>query len=301
MARKIRHARLGSRSVRVTLPIRREPYWTGMALGCHVGYRKLSAGGTWIGRWRNRKDGQRRYKALGSADDHLDADGRGVLDFAQAQTKAREFFKRMERTAAGDFQASDGLYTVDQTLESYFRDREDRGHKSVESDRQKARSLISERLGGLAVSRLTKSKIVEWMSELVATPPGVRSAKGKAAQFRAASDPRARRATANRTFALLRAALNKAHADGRIPHDDAWRMIKPFGAAAASRVRILTDDEARRFLNACRPDFRQLATAAILTGARYSELARLLVEDFKRDVGKLHIRFSKSGHERFGC
>jgi integrase len=270
-----------------------------MAPGCHVGYRRLSTGGTWIGRWRNPEDGQRRYEALGAADDHVDADGRRILGFAQAQTKARNFFKRMEREAAGDFQPGDAPFTVAVALENYFKDREERGHKSVDGDRTKAGTLIVPQLGSVVVAKLTKGKLEQWLKELAATPPRVRSsAKAKEPRFRAITDPRARMATANRTLAVLKAALNKAHVDGRVPHDDAWRLIRPFRAAAAARVRILTDDEARRFLNACRGDFRQLATAAILTGCRYSELGRLVAEDFKADVGRLHIRISKSGHER---
>ena len=38
--------------------------------------------------------------------------------------------------------------------------------------------------------------------------------------------------------------------------------------------------------------------AALMTGARYSELCRLRVEDFNPDSGTLHIRIEKSGKPR---
>jgi integrase len=66
----------------------------------------------------------------------------------------------------------------------------------------------------------------------------------------------------------------------------------------AARVRYLTTDEARRLLNACADDFRKVVEAALLTGARYGELAAMTVSDFNRDSGTVHIRTSKAGKAR---
>ena len=46
------------------------------------------------------------------------------------------------------------------------------------------------------------------------------------------------------------------------------------------------------------PDFRRLAQAALVTGARYGELAALRVADFNPDSGTVHVRTSKSGKGR---
>ncbi len=48
----------------------------------------------------------------------------------------------------------------------------------------------------------------------------------------------------------------------------------------------------------CEGDFRDLVRAALLTGCRYQEIARLRVTDFNHDNGSLHIRKSKSGKDR---
>jgi integrase len=61
----------------------------------------------------------------------------------------------------------------------------------------------------------------------------------------------------------------------------------------------LSIDECRRLVNACEPDFRALVEAALQTGARYSEIARLQVCDLNLDSGTLAITKSKSGKSRF--
>jgi integrase len=103
---------------------------------------------------------------------------------------------------------------------------------------------------------------------------------------------RARKATANRILTMLKAALNRAfHAD-RVASDAAWRKVKPFKRVDEAVVRYLKPDEARRLVNACGGDFR-MVQAALLTGCRYAELARLKCGDFNSDSGTLAIRLSK--------
>ncbi len=109
---------------------------------------------------------------------------------------------------------------------------------------------------------------------------------------------RARRATANGVLTLLKAALNHAFRMGRVAEDAAWRRVRPFQKVSAARVRYLTDDEARRLANACPPDLRMLVTAALLTGARYGELASLRAHDFDDASGTVHIAQSKGGKAR---
>jgi integrase len=109
---------------------------------------------------------------------------------------------------------------------------------------------------------------------------------------------RRRRSTANRTLTILKAALNHAWREGKTPSDDAWRRVRPFPEADAARVRYLTTDEARRLLNTCDEDFRKIVEAALLTGARYGELAAMIVSDFNPDSGTVHIRTSKAGKAR---
>ncbi len=109
---------------------------------------------------------------------------------------------------------------------------------------------------------------------------------------------RARRATANRIWAILRAALNQAFRDGLVGSDAEWRKVKPFKKTDCARLRYLEIEEARKLIDACPTDFGALVRAALQTGARYSELTRLKVEDFDPNAGTVHIRTSKSGRDR---
>src|SRR5262245_56916409 len=64
------------------------------------------------------------------------------------------------------------------------------------------------------------------------------------------------------------------------------------------RARYLSVAESQRLINAAQGDFRILVQAALQTGARYQELARLRVSDFNAAVGTLHIRKTKTHKDR---
>jgi integrase len=53
-----------------------------------------------------------------------------------------------------------------------------------------------------------------------------------------------------------------------------FRRIRNAGAV---KIRYLNDDETRRLVNACPPDLRAIVVTALLTGARYGEIAALRV------------------------
>jgi integrase len=105
---------------------------------------------------------------------------------------------------------------------------------------------------------------------------------------------------ANRVLTMLKAALNHPFDEGHVSNRDAWgRKLKPFRNVEVARVRYLTIEEARRLINASDADFRPLVRAALETGCRYGELARLEVVDFNADAGTVMIRQSKSDNARY--
>src|SRR5262245_31118861 len=119
MARTVRNPKIDTRSARLKLSERREPYWTIISGGCALGYRRGAKGGTWIGRFRDEK-GRQHYGALGAADDARDADGLTVFSFSQAQARVRDWFKLKAVEQVGNFLPLDRPYTVADAVADYL-------------------------------------------------------------------------------------------------------------------------------------------------------------------------------------
>ena len=112
MARTLRDAKLDTRSARLRLAARREPYFRSLSDGLAIGYRRGAKGGTWIARHYTPEAG-RRFNALGTADDVTDADGVHVLTFRQAQEAARDPLLRIADLFANYDIAHDKLKELD--------------------------------------------------------------------------------------------------------------------------------------------------------------------------------------------
>jgi integrase len=299
MPRKARDERLDNRTVRLKLAPRAEPYWRNIQEGRAIGYRRLAGGkaGTWIARHYDPAEG-RRYEAMGAADDMLDADGTRTLTFGQAQDKAREWFRQIERDAGRVVEP----LTVKHAMADYLEDYVIRGGKALPDLKRTVNAHILPALGDQLVSDLTFAVLRSWHQKLAAAPARLRTkVKAKKANVRQAETvdaKRARRASANRVLTVLKAALSLTYREGRVPSDDAWRRVAPFPKVDAARVRYLTDPEAVRLVNACPGDFRKLVTAALLTGSRYGELVALRAGDLDAGAAVLHIREAKAGKPR---
>jgi len=248
--------------------------------------------------------GKQHYEALGAADDARDADGLTVYSFSQAQEKAREFFAKQARQLAGHVEPADGRLTVADALEAYFAGREQRGSKGLAKDRAAAQARILPELRAVEVAKLTTKRIRDWQSALASAPKLTRAPRiAKDRKVRAVDTMdvdavRARRATANRTLTVLKAALNHAFHEGRVASDDPWRKVKPFREADAPVVHFLSDDECRRIVNASDGAFRKIVVGALVTGCRYGELTRMRAADFNAEAGTITVRESKSGKPR---
>jgi integrase len=301
VARTIRNSKIDTRSARLKLLTRREPYWTVISAGCALGYRRGAVGGFWIARFRD-DIGFQHYESLGGADDARDADNLTVFSFAEAQALARAFFERKAREIAGDFVRTSGPFTVADAIESYLTAYEQRGGKSLDLMISKVRTYILPQLGPQPVAKLAKARIERWLHEIAESPARVRTRPGASQRYGGPivgpDGHRKRKATANRVLTVLKAALNHAYQEGRVLHDDAWRRVKPFREADAARVCYLPDEDCRRLVAVCDPAFRKLVVAALLTGCRYAEITNLIAEDFNETSGTVRIRTSKSGKPR---
>jgi integrase len=271
--------------------------------GVRLGYRRgrgtRGGGGTWLAATRT-PTGKRLQARLGRADDATTADDAAVLSCEQAKDKARAWAKAV---LAGKPDPAPGL-TVDLILDRYLEVREAEGMKSIYDARSRAKTHIRPKLGEVLVSELTSERIRRWRDEMVKAPKRLRTKKlATLPKTRPVdlSDPEAlrkRRDTANRTLTTLKAALNWAFEHRLAADDVAWRTVKPFRATTAARVRFLDADDQRKLLEKTTGALQDLVAAALVTGARFGELARLRVQDFDRGNASVFIAESKSGKAR---
>ncbi len=128
--------------------------------------------------------------------------------------------------------ASNGPYTVRRCVNEYL-DWLDRNRKSAKDARYRAEALILPELGDITAAELTAAALRKWRDELADNAPRLRTRKDRPQNHREVDDSddeakRRRKATANRTLTILKAALNAAWREGKIPSDDAWRRVEPF-------------------------------------------------------------------------
>lgn len=304
MARKIRDEKLATRTARLKLKPRREPYWRVLRSGLAIGYRRIEGrSGTWIAKhYDPDADRKRVYGSLGEADDFAEADSRRVLAFDDAQEAAARWLAGHIRKSNAD-DGEQHPETVAQAVERYLADYERRGRKALAFYRTTFNAYVLPALGPVHLNRLTTSRLEKWHHDIAATGRRLRVRKGDEPRHREMADDdrnarRARRSTANGVLAALKAVLNFAWRKGWVADPNSWRKVQPFQGVDAPRVRWLSDDEIRRLTNACPTDFRDMVTGALLTGCRYGELARLHVEDFELDAATVFIAESKSGKSR---
>jgi integrase len=256
MARTVRNQKLDTPSARAKLAAGR--YWLSIAPGCAFGYRKGSKGGVWVAKLVK---GKLRHEAtIGPADDVLPADGSLALNFAQAQERARAWFPQAERGEAGDEAEP---ITLAHALDQYEADLRTRGGDvhNVMRVRGHLPAALAERL----VTDLTEAELKRWRDGLASNLAS---------------------ATVNRTTTVLKAALNlAADLDKRITSRRAWEIgLATLPGAEQSRNVILADDVVRRLIAAAYEQSQQfglLVEVAAVTGARYSQIARLERRDLQ--------------------
>jgi integrase len=296
MARSIENTDLHNREQRLRLGIRKKPYWMALNEGEHLGYYRGRRVRKWVARYR-RPGISSKYRefTLAEADDYGYADGSKVLNFEQAHKAARCWFAKIDQN--GDQESRP--YSVSNALDDYL---EGFSGKDFANTCRRIEAIIRPQIGTHDTAKLTAGIITDWHLALANAPARLRTALGAVQNYRQTADTvdarRSRRSSANRILTILKAALNAAYRNGKVADDNAWRRVRPFAKADAPRLRSLGDDESRRLVNACNPNFRPMVMAALLTGARYSELTALEVRDFDSQSKSLWLRDTKSGTPR---
>jgi integrase len=295
MARRVRDKDIETREARGKLKQSGKPYWRSIGKGLHVGYRKNQRGGVWV--VRRYLDQQKAYevKTVAAADDVEDANGVGILDFWQAQEAARNMRPGAAANVTG--------YTVKKAVADYLEHLE--GRASYHDAKKRLEAFVLPKFGSKTVNSLDEDEIRKWHRGIAKQGARARTKAGAPQNYRnSEGDPEAyrkRQASANRCLDLLKAVLNRSrknHKRTGVKSSEAWASVESFRGVHVARTRYLTLAECTRLINACEPEFRVLVRAALETGARYQELARLRVADFNRDSGTLHVRKSKANKDR---
>ncbi len=185
-------------------------------------------------------------------------------------------------------------YSVHQCVADYFDHRRARGRssESIKIDEGKVGAFL-EKFADTQVSALTTRDLQSWRDRLVSQP----AADADISEAKRREMLRASQATANRIWAICRAALNHAFRTGRVDTDLAWRRIQPFQGVDEARKRFLSIAEANKLLGAAKGPFRDLVQAALPTGLRPGELVRLTVGQFQET--RLQVSAGKTGKSRF--
>ena len=239
------------------LPVERKPVFIKLGPQLGLGYRRNRTAGTWVARVADGKGGN-WTKAIGSADDFDDADGSAVLDFWQAQEKARA----LAREDRGDGGSAQPL-SLTGVLDRYQAD-------------------LKLRDGDLGNVGRVRAHLPQALARKPLTLLAVRDLRGWRDGLAASLAP----ASINRTCTVLKAALNlAADHDERITSRRAWETgLASLPDAEEARNIILPDDQIRQLVAHAYEHSREfglLVETAATTGARVSQLARLQAQDLQ--------------------
>lgn len=240
---------------RKKLAPRRNPYFHKITPGNFIGFRRTDSGGSWIARLRG-PDGRQRFNALDTSMDWDDKDA-----YQQAHDLALEWFK-----SAGSVE--DHHYSVENAVADYVAHlKVEKSAKAAEDTRQRLDKNLTDKLKNTELAKLRTAPIKQWRDSLV----------------RVSDDPedvRRSKSGANRVLSMLKAGLNLAFYNGQVASDREWRRVKPFKSVDEARKLFLTDKQVKQLLEKTEGSFHALLRAAVLTGARYGELASAKARDF---------------------
>ena len=277
MARSVRSSNLETRSARLKLPIAKKPIFVKIGPGLGLGYRRNATAGTWVVREADGAGGN-WTKAIGIADDLDDADGSRVLDFWQAQDRARGLGRDDRGGGTGSVKPA----TVGQALDAYKADLKMRSGDIGNVAR--VRMHLPTGLFNKAVALLASGELRKWRDGLARTLAA---------------------ATVNRTTTGLKAALNlAAEHDERITNRRAWETgLATIPDAEQSRNVILSEAAVRQIIVAAQgqsDEFGLLTEVAAVTGARVSQLAQMEVQDLQAEgaAPRLMMPTSRKGKGR---
>ena len=306
MGRTVTNPQMQNRTQRAKIAARPDPYWHRIAEGQHLGYRKTGERqGTWVARYYNKETKQRRWEAIGNADDSVTSNATQVLSFNQAIQAAQTWIKKVAH--ADNAGVHVGKYTVADAAGDWLRTwrGSERGKLTATAN---VELHILPQLGTVELDKLNRPTIERWLHDQAKKAPLKVLARQQATkklspsrQSKVTFDPsdpetqRKRKDSANRVFRDLRALLNRAYDNQHVASKAPWETVKEFDNVNVAKNEYLTLEEANRFLQECPQDFRDLVQAALITGCRYGELCSMKADAYDGTVGALSVIQAKTG------
>jgi integrase len=295
MPKTVSDVRLQERSARARLTAKHHPYWRSISEGRHLGYYRGRRGGSWIARCRPPDGGDYLTKALGTADDLVDADGAEILNWKQALDEALAWFEQVEKP--GFIEAAE--LTVQTAVEEYaaMRDARDsaRAGRPLRSDGRSRLTryvVVDEQLAKVRLLDLTESDLKAWQGRLKSLKVLTRQRLGND----------------------LKAALNLCFQNYRraLPSDfpvtvkvglKAEECYWEHGESVARENQILEDRQVREIIRTAVEqdedgDFALLVILLAATGARFSQLKRMKVADVQLEHSRILVPTSFKGKGR---
>ena len=147
---------------------------------CPHAVARSAVAGKWVARHHFGSKNEYLTETFGTADGFSDADGVAILDFWQAQSKAREQMVRRAHSGVG----KKGSRTVGDAIEGYLEFLETH-LKSAAEARSSANAYILPALGKIKLDDLKANQISKWLAGVAKSPARVRTKKGASQRFRA--------------------------------------------------------------------------------------------------------------------
>jgi integrase len=295
---------------RLSLRVSKHPVWTGIGgerTGLKLGYRRNKAGGVWV--TKARVMGKVEEATLAAADDRIDDDDTrpvvdGALTFSAACAAAETWRARLlveyaaaaSQQAAADEAARLEAGTVRQAVRDYLekRGRENGAASAGNAKSRLTKHVLADAISDMAVETLTDADIRAWVSR-VAQP----KAKSKAQLDEVKTDD---------TKGLTPASIKRLMADFR-----AALVGCRAGLSGVTFVPPVIEDEAREHEYWSPAEIQQVIAAAdafgdddladmivvlAVTGARFSQVARMRVSDVLTEQNVLLVPRARKGRQR---
>ncbi|WP_167525753.1 tyrosine-type recombinase/integrase [Cupriavidus oxalaticus] len=259
-------------AARRKLAASKEPYFSRVATGLHIGVRVLpDLTQTWTARWRDAAARKYHYRALGSLEGVPEA-----KRYDHAAGLARDFMQTVRFGVA----TTDKVVTVRDAVMAYIAHRTDKKGTTAGDNSRRSLELhvLSHSIANVQLADLHPQVLENWRKGLTKTGERERASK----------------ASANRTLSNLKASLNLAYKNHHVASDAGWRTVEKYEDVDDRRTLYLSPKQRADLLAAAPPDLRDFLRALLLTAMRVGELGRLNVGDFNAELGTVIVRDSKA-------